>query len=448
MTYEALPSRFSVGKWTVDSETGELIDGENRERLEPKTMDLLRLLATRPGQVFGREQIMAALWPDAIVAEDALARTLFKLRRALGDDAKSSQFVETLPKRGYRLIAAVSFGKPEQASGAHDTAYPREKDDTRRSARRGRLGKVAGVTLALALAVAASLMFGTRSRETLPTMDPDSALLERADDFYYQYSRADNEAAIELYERILVREPDRTEALRGLANALTQRMIRWPQDPANSAREFTTLTASLKNGHLREPLARRTLERAELLARRAIAVDPADSLSHRALGLTLSTQSRFDKAIEEYRTAIALDADAWGAMINLSEALELTGDADGSLKALIDAHAAMTRRYERDKQHILPYYADLAVLIGERFTQASRGREAESWFRRALLHAPLHPAATVDLAEQLAATGRRAEAEGMCIALHSRVSVQPRCAALLASGKDAHGVEPRADPGG
>lgn len=448
MTYEALPSRFAVGKWTVDSDTGELIDGENRERLEPKTMDLLRLLATRPGQVFGREQIMAALWPDAIVAEDALARALFKLRRALGDDARSSQFVETLPKRGYRLIADVSLDRPQPASGAQGTGFTRQTEGASRAARRGRLGKVAAATLAMALVLAASLMIGTRIRDTPSAMDPDRALLERADDFYYQYSRADNEAAIELYERILVREPDRTEALRGLANALTQRMIRWPRDPANAAREFSTLSASLKNGHLREASAQRTLERAELLARRAIAVDPADSLSHRALGLTLATQSRFDKAIEEYRTAIANDADAWGAMINLSEALELTGDADGSLKALIDAHAAMTRRYERDKQHILPYYADLAVLIGERFARVGRDREAESWYRRALVHAPLHPAATVDLAEQLAATGRRAEAEAMCIALHARVSVQPRCAVLLASGKDAHGPQPRVDPGG
>jgi Tfp pilus assembly protein PilF len=245
-----------------------------------------------------------------------------------------------------------------------------------------------------------------------------------------------------------VREPDRAEALRGLANALTQRMIRWPRDPRNGTGEFSTLTASLASGHLREPSAQRSLERAELLARRAIAVDPADSLSHRALGLALSTQSRFEQAIAEYRTAIAIDADAWGAMINLSEVLELTGKDDASLAALIDAHAAMTRRYLQDKQHILPYYADLAVLIGERLAGVGRSAEAEVWFRRALMHAPLHPEATLGLAERYVASGRRAEAEALCAALNARVSFQPRCAALLAPVGNAAEDMPHVGPEG
>jgi transcriptional activator of cad operon len=439
VTYQTTPSRFAVGTWSVDADTGEIFDGQTRERLEPKTMDLLRLLAARPDQVVSREQIMAALWPDVIVADDALARTLFKLRRALGDDAKSSRYIETLPKRGYRLTASVRGDSAAIEVSDRIQAHPADgivpaATGTKQSGRRGRL---LASSLLAAMLITAGLLMLMRVRNTSPAAaDPDRALIERADDFYYQYSRADNEAAIELYERILVSEPDRTEALRGLANALTQRMIRWPQDPKNGTEEFKTLTASLENGHLRAPSARRSLERAELLARRAIAVDPEDSLSHRALGLALSTQSHFSQAIAEYRTAIALDPDAWGAMINLSEALELTGKRDESLAALVDAHAAMTRRYSRDKQHIMPYYADLAVLIGDRLTRTDRAAEAEAWFRRALMHAPLHPAATVALAERLVASGRRAEAESLCNELNARISVQPACAALLAAGSN------------
>jgi transcriptional activator of cad operon len=411
-------------------------------------MDLLRLLAARPDQVVSRERIMAALWPDVIVADDALARTLFKLRRALGDDAKSSRYIETLPKRGYRLIAAVRNDSADVAADdgtqANQTgAIVLADGETRQTRRLGRI--IAASSLVVLLATTGLLMW-TQTRNVSPAdADPDRALIERADDFYYQYSRADNEAAIELYERILISEPDRTEALRGLANALTQRMIRWPQDPRNGALEFKTLSASLENGHLKAASAQRSLERAELLARRAIAIKPDDSLSHRALGLVLSTQSNFDQAIAEYRTAIALDPDAWGAMINLSEALQLTGKEDGSLAALVDAHAAMTRRYSRDKQHIMPYYADLAVLIGDRLARTNRGAEAEAWFRRALVHAPLHPAATVALADRLLASGRRAEAESLCNELNTRVSVQPACTALLSKGNDLRPGEPEGD---
>src|SRR5438270_13793337 len=50
---------------------------------------------------------MAALWPGVIVGEDSLARTVSKLRQALGDDAKAPRYIETIAKRGYRLLVEV-----------------------------------------------------------------------------------------------------------------------------------------------------------------------------------------------------------------------------------------------------------------------------------------------------------------------------------------------------
>ncbi|MEG3193701.1 winged helix-turn-helix domain-containing protein, partial [Lysobacter sp. D1-1-M9] len=79
-------------------------------------MDLLLLLAAHPGQVLGRERITAVLWPEVLVGDDSLARTVSKLRQALGDDAKSPRYIETLSKRGYRLLAPVSEA-PVRAAG-------------------------------------------------------------------------------------------------------------------------------------------------------------------------------------------------------------------------------------------------------------------------------------------------------------------------------------------
>jgi tetratricopeptide (TPR) repeat protein len=269
-------------------------------------------------------------------------------------------------------------------------------------------------------------------------MDPEgTALIERADDFYYRYSRADNEAAIELYERILEREPDRVAALRGLANALVQRLIRWPVSSDGKSESFTTLTASLDNGHMREPASRRILERAELLARRAIELEPSDSLSQRALGLSLAAQSRFAEAIDAYRAAIALDADAWGALINLSEALDLTGKTDESTSAMMAAHEAMTRRLAQDKQHIQPFYAGIAVLVGDRLIESGRSLDGETWYRRALTYSPLQPRATLALARLLESSGRSAEARQLCMELNARVGKQEGCSSILGGGSEA-----------
>ncbi len=79
---------------------------DSREvRVEPKVMGVLLHLAKRPGEVAGRDELMQAVWPDTFVTDDALKRCISDLRKALGD--RSADFIETIPKRGYRLVAPV-----------------------------------------------------------------------------------------------------------------------------------------------------------------------------------------------------------------------------------------------------------------------------------------------------------------------------------------------------
>lgn len=108
---KAAPLRepFRIGDFRADPSCCTLAGGGESASIEPKVMDLLALLAAAPGKVFSREDLDAALWPGVTVGEDTLARTVSKLRRALGDSAASPSFIETIPKRGYRLIAPVVF---------------------------------------------------------------------------------------------------------------------------------------------------------------------------------------------------------------------------------------------------------------------------------------------------------------------------------------------------
>jgi transcriptional activator of cad operon len=72
-------------------------------------MAVLVLLIERRGQVVTRDALIAEVWRGAHVAPGAIARSLSLLRRALDDDSTCPSYIETLPKRGYRLIAAVSM---------------------------------------------------------------------------------------------------------------------------------------------------------------------------------------------------------------------------------------------------------------------------------------------------------------------------------------------------
>jgi Tol biopolymer transport system component/DNA-binding winged helix-turn-helix (wHTH) protein len=99
---------FRIGDWTVDPETNALIREDVERHVEPKVMRVLLTLAQRQNHVFSKEELISAVWPDTFVSDDALTRCVSILRRITEDDPHSPRFIQTVPKRGYRLIASVS----------------------------------------------------------------------------------------------------------------------------------------------------------------------------------------------------------------------------------------------------------------------------------------------------------------------------------------------------
>ncbi|MGM9481125.1 winged helix-turn-helix domain-containing protein [Roseateles sp. NT4] len=115
---------FQVGDWTVDAAGNRLLrDGETRP-LRFKAMALLLLLAERAGQTVPREDIVQLIWDgNEYVAPQAINNAVWSIRQALGDDSESPTYLETIPKKGYRLIAPVRL---------LDTTAPPAPDDRRR----------------------------------------------------------------------------------------------------------------------------------------------------------------------------------------------------------------------------------------------------------------------------------------------------------------------------
>lgn len=82
--------------------------GDTRVQLTPKPFAVLRYLVEHHGRLVTHDELMAAVWPDTYVQPEVLRRYILEIRRVLGDQAGNPRFVETLPKRGYRFIAAVT----------------------------------------------------------------------------------------------------------------------------------------------------------------------------------------------------------------------------------------------------------------------------------------------------------------------------------------------------
>ena len=107
---------FRLGDWLVQPALCRLSKDGRTVQVRAKVMDLLAYLAERPGEVIPKGKLLDDVWGSQAISESALTRTVTELRQALGDDAEQPRLLETIPKRGYRLIGPV--GAVPQTGGA------------------------------------------------------------------------------------------------------------------------------------------------------------------------------------------------------------------------------------------------------------------------------------------------------------------------------------------
>jgi TolB-like protein/Flp pilus assembly protein TadD len=120
-------------------------------------MEVLVSLARQPGEAIPKDQLLKTIWPDTFVTDDVLVGSVSELRRVFEDDAREPRVIQTIPKRGYRLLAPV-----EPANGATGTSAVLERSRADSAAGKGtrhrwlRAGAFAGAALLLVALIAGS----------------------------------------------------------------------------------------------------------------------------------------------------------------------------------------------------------------------------------------------------------------------------------------------------
>jgi adenylate cyclase len=147
---------FHVADWYVDVDADRIQSGQQDIKLESKVMALLVYLAQHQGEVVSREQLEADVWVDRVISYDALTSCITRLRRVLGDDSRQPVYIETVSKKGYRLIAPVRWSEQKPAATAE---IPLRKSRSIKLLR-----SIAVITFVLLLAIAALTLI-TRSPE-------------------------------------------------------------------------------------------------------------------------------------------------------------------------------------------------------------------------------------------------------------------------------------------
>ena len=158
-----------IGGWRFYPGSGELRRSSEVRRLEPRAAKTLEMLVAAHGAVVTQDELIRQVWSGRSLSENSVAVVVGQLRKALDDDAREPKIIETIPKRGYRLIGRASA----------------------ESTRRHRARRVAAGVLALLLAIGAILW--VRSISTRPAIARADIVNQTGDRRYDELARATTE---------------------------------------------------------------------------------------------------------------------------------------------------------------------------------------------------------------------------------------------------------------
>jgi transcriptional activator of cad operon len=276
---------FVVGEWTVAPSRNLLARGDEQVHVEPRVMDVLVLLAERADQPVSKDELIDRVWKRQYVTDDVLTVTIYALRKALGDDARQPQYIETVSRRGYRLIAPVrAVATPTPPSRPEPAATHAAQPPIAR-ARRSYSAVATRIGLVLFAAVAMWTLTFARHGRHVPSAEAHEAYL-KGRYFLDQRSSTAWQQALQQFERAVAIDP---------------------RDPAAHAGLADTYSAMSDFG-VASPAEMRP--RAVKEARNALELDPRSAEGLAALG---RTQFLFDwdfaAAERSLSRAVALDPD-------------------------------------------------------------------------------------------------------------------------------------------
>lgn len=335
---------FVAGEWTAQPSRNLLLRGNQQVRVEPRVMDVLVHLAGRAGEVVSKEDLVAEVWEGRYVTDDVLTVTVYALRKALGDDARQPQYIETVPRRGYRWIAPVKMDGDSASSSpsmpSHRAVWP-----------------MATAALALALLVSGAVwMLTSTPRRHVPAAGAHEAYL-RGRYFLDQRSLGSLQQAREQFERAIEVDPEYPAAHAGLADTYSSMSDFGVASPAELRPRAMAAAEHARALDSRSGEALAALGRAQFLfdwdfagaeknILRAVELSPEHMPAYQVLAWLRSAQGRNEEAVAAARRALQLDPVNVARYTELSWVLSLGGQFDAALEELDRALRLNPRHFE------------------------------------------------------------------------------------------------------
>ena len=109
---------FKLGSWIIQPAYNELTKPKQAKTIESKAMQTLLYLKTKHHQPVPSNELLDNVWKDTVVSENTVRRIITQLRKALEDDASQPEYIKTIPRKGYQLVAPIQPYKEKQTDKA------------------------------------------------------------------------------------------------------------------------------------------------------------------------------------------------------------------------------------------------------------------------------------------------------------------------------------------
>jgi len=162
-TKDELDDGFTIGDCEILPNEGRVLRDGEEIRPEPQTLRVLLCLAEHDGKLVSRENLIDEVWGGRAISDDPINRAINQVRKCLGDSGKESGYVETLPKRGYRLLKPVQLHSPNPALNPAPAAAPVAAAGEHSAALGQRRWKVISALLAVGLLGFMYLLWSVRT---------------------------------------------------------------------------------------------------------------------------------------------------------------------------------------------------------------------------------------------------------------------------------------------
>lgn len=380
---------FRIHEWLVQPELNVINSKDSSARIEPRVMEVLVYLAKNADQVVTKDTLMQTIWGGRFVTEEVITTSIFELRRALGDDARNPRFIQTIPKKGYRLIAPVIFTEEQTTADQSSVGVESKPNDS--VPRSSRLWKTAaaGATLMMFLALIVlkttlwPLTVSNNGRLDARTVNPQAIeSYTKGRDLWARRNEDALKKAIKQFEHAIQLDPKYALAYTGLADSYimleTQNYLR--REEAGPAAKAAALTALQMDESLAEAHASLALVKlsydwdwsgAEQEFKRAIALNPNYAMAHNWYSQYLLAAGRTDECLREIKMASDLDPR--------SLAIRMTA---GLIYVRLRQYDKAAEEFRRANE-IDPNYATAVKSLGYVYEKKSMFKEARAAYAKA-----------------------------------------------------------------